>query len=57
MTLPEYVFKFEDKEIKKYLLDIYKTMVSSIENGLKKDGVLPGGLNVKRKAKSIYKFL
>ena len=54
MTLPEYVFKFEDKEIKKYLLDIYKTMVNSIENGLKKDGVLPGGLNVKRKAKSIY---
>ena len=54
MTLPEYVFKFEDEGIKDYLLDIYKTMVSSIENGLKKDGVLPGGLNVKRKAKSIY---
>jgi L-serine dehydratase len=34
--------------------EILATMESSIERGLKTDGILPGGLNVRRRAKELY---
>jgi L-serine dehydratase len=36
---------------------IWNVMTSCIENGIAKDGILPGGLNVSRRAKSLYENL
>ena len=54
MRLYDYVFEREP-DIKDYLLTIWKTMLSSAEDGLKAEGVLPGGLNLKRKAGYLFK--
>lgn len=40
---------------RQHLLDIWAVMNSSIERGLATEGMLPGGLNVKRRAASLYK--
>lgn len=53
-SLPEIVLKFEGKDIEKYLDKVYEAMNSAIERGLTKDGILPGGLSVKRKASSLF---
>ena len=39
------------------LFEIAETMNDVIDRGIKKGGILPGGLNVKRRAKSIYDSL
>lgn len=52
--LHEYVYLKEDKEFKNYLADIWNTMKNAVEEGLTKDGVLPGALKISRKAKKIY---
>lgn len=53
MTLQDYVYKHEEKDIKEFLSHIYKTMKEVIKRGLSKDGVLPGELHLERKAKAI----
>ncbi len=53
-TFWEYVEKYEGKEIWDYLHTIWEAMKNSIENGLETEGVLPGGLGVRRKAVSYY---
>ena len=40
---------------RKHLLDIWTVMNSSIERGLHSEGILPGGLKVKRRAASLYR--
>ena len=50
-TLSEYVELNEGPEIWDFLMEVWLTMKKSIEEGLSKEGVLPGGLNVQRKAK------
>lgn len=54
LSLCELVYKFEGTDIKKHLEKVYETMESSISNGLTKDGELPGGLHVLRKAAQLY---
>ena len=54
ISLDEYVDKYDDKDIDAYLETVYQKMMSNVEDGLKKDGYLPGKLKVKRKAKEIY---
>lgn len=39
------------------LQEILEAMESSIESGLQTDGILPGGLNVRRRAKTLYQQL
>lgn len=51
MSLADLVYKFEGEEIKDYLFSVYKVMSTAIKRGLDNEGVLPGGLNVQRKAK------
>ncbi|MBQ9448249.1 MAG: L-serine ammonia-lyase, iron-sulfur-dependent, subunit alpha [Acholeplasmatales bacterium] len=51
ITLAEYVDKFED--INDYLNEVYSTMLNAISRGLKTEGLLPGELGIKRKAKSL----
>ncbi len=53
-TFWEYVELHEGKEIWDYLHTIWEAMKRSIDNGLETEGVLPGGLGVRRKAVSYY---
>ncbi len=50
----EYVFEAEESDIVDYLEHIWDVMCLSVKEGLQTDGVLPGGLNVKRKASDYY---
>ena len=54
LTLPEFVYKFEDEGIKDYLERVRFVMASACLNGLSKTGELPGGLHVLRKAKQLF---
>ena len=53
-TLSEYVELNEGPEIWDFLMEVWQTMKAAIDEGLSKDGILPGGLNVNRKAKYLY---
>ncbi len=53
LRLCEYVFETEP-QIYEYLRGIWRTMSECVERGLKKEGELPGGLHLKRKAKYLY---
>ena len=53
-TLSEYVELNEGPEIWDFLTDVWQTMKNAIDEGLSRTGVLPGGLNVQRKAKYLY---
>ena len=44
-------------EIDKEILHIWQVMQDCIQNGFQHEGVLPGGLNVKRRAPDMYKRL
>ncbi|UTT87234.1 L-serine ammonia-lyase (plasmid) [Vibrio pelagius] len=46
-----------ENDIREGLLKVWRTMNSCISNGLKAEGVLPGGLKVKRRAKKLYDSL
>ena len=50
----EYVKECEDKDIWDYLFQVWKTMKESIERGLEQEGVLPGPLNLRRKAATYH---
>ena len=54
MSLVDYVLKYETESIKEYLSDVLIQMRETLNNGLYTDGILPGGLKVKRKASSFY---
>ena len=54
ISLPEYVELNEGPEIWDFLADIWKVMKAAVARGLKAEGVLPGGLNVQRKAKHLF---
>ncbi len=54
ITIPQYVVRFEGEEIIAYLHTIWDVMKEAIKQGLKTDGVLPGGLNTQRKAMTLY---
>ncbi|MFK7904776.1 MAG: L-serine ammonia-lyase [Chitinophagales bacterium] len=43
-----------EKEVLKNIQEIMEVMRKSVEGGLSKEGILPGGLNVYRRAKSMY---
>jgi len=45
------------EEIRKGMLNIWKTMQACVKRGCEQEGVLPGGLNVKRRAKRHFDVL
>ncbi len=53
-TLDQVVYDFEDEHIKDFLLEVWRTMRSAIHRGLTAEGVLPGKLQVLRKAKTLF---
>ena len=54
MTYWEYVQEREDTDCWDYLNEVWKVMQQSVRDGLENDGVLPGGLNLRRKAASYW---
>jgi L-serine dehydratase len=54
LTFWEYVQEFEDENIWDYLREVLQVMKKSVEDGLNEEGVLPGGLRLRRKAMSYY---
>lgn len=54
MTYWEYIREREDEDVWDYLNEVWKTMQKSVREGLETEGVLPGGLNLRRKAASYW---
>lgn len=54
IKLWQYALKYEGEEIKEHIATIWAAMKASIKNGLDDEGVLPGGLGVQKKAKTLY---
>ena len=50
----EYVMECEESDIWDYLEEVWKTMKEAIQRGLDAEGVLPGPLNLRRKASTYY---
>ena len=50
----EYVDKYEGAGIWDYLRHVWEVMKAAVERGIEAEGVLPGGLGVRRKAVSYY---
>ncbi len=50
----EYVDKIEGAGIWDYLAEVWTVMKEAVERGIEAEGVLPGGLGVRRKAVSYY---
>ena len=57
MALENELVIHKKEEINSFLEKIWDIMDESIKLGLESDGILPGGLNLKRRAKNIYKKL
>ena len=50
-TYWEYVYEYEDQqEIEAYMMEVWQVMKDAVERGLQAEGVLPGPLNLSRKA-------
>lgn len=62
MTIAELMLANEtswrpQEEVKKGLLSIWEVMQKCVQRGCQHEGVLPGGLNVRRRAAGIYRYL
>ncbi len=53
-SLAEWIRSNEGEGFRDYLSDIWKAMQAAVERGLRSEGILPGGLNVHRKARLLY---
>lgn len=49
----QYAIQREGEQILDYMREIWQTMQQCVNEGLRRDGVLPGGLNVQRRAKKL----
>ncbi|MBQ8429750.1 MAG: L-serine ammonia-lyase [Clostridia bacterium] len=54
LRLYQYVFDQEGEELKEYLAEVWETMKNAVKRGISKMGILPGGLEVERRAKVLY---
>ncbi|MBR1868087.1 MAG: L-serine ammonia-lyase, iron-sulfur-dependent, subunit alpha [Clostridia bacterium] len=54
IKLWQYAEIFEGEGFWDYLSEIWQTMNECVDRGLKASGVLPGGINTQRKAKTLY---
>lgn len=54
MRLYEYVYERETEEIKPFLAQVWQMMKAAVLRGVEETGVLPGGLEVERRAKILY---
>ncbi|NLW69580.1 MAG: L-serine ammonia-lyase [Eubacteriaceae bacterium] len=56
LKLSDYALQYEDDKILEFLTEVWETMKRSIAEGLEAQGILPGGLDVVRKAKYLYNY-
>ncbi len=54
IRLSDFVIMKEGEEIYTFLSDVWQTMTNAIHEGLTTSGILPGGLDVERKAQYLY---
>lgn len=54
LTFWEYVERHEDEDLWEYLGEIWQQMQATIEVGLHTDGVIPGGLHLRGKARQCF---
>lgn len=54
IRLYEYAERFDEKDIREYVGKMLNVMLESVERGLNTEGILEGGLDVVRKAKTLY---
>ncbi len=54
LSIPALIQKQEGPGYREYLKTVWEAMQDSILRGLSAEGILPGGLNVNRKAKMLY---
>ena len=54
MTLAEFVYSREAPDFREYLREIWQAMKAAVGKGLRRDGVLPGGLELQRKARMLF---
>lgn len=54
IKLWQYALEFEGEALKEHIATIWSAMKTSIKNGLDDEGVLPGGLDVQKKAKTLF---
>ena len=54
LSLTQFIYRMEDDVLQDILKRAWEAMKASIRRGLAAEGVLPGGLGVARKAKTLY---
>lgn len=54
MRLYDYVFACEGESLRAYLREVWETMKAAVARGVQSSGILPGGLEVERRAKILY---
>lgn len=54
-TFSEYVYRCEEKGFHDYLRSVWQAMKVSIDKGIRRDDLLPGGLKLKRKAWTVFR--
>ena len=54
ISLSNFIYSVEGSALKEYLSKVWEAMKEAISRGLKAEGILPGGLEVARKAKILY---
>ena len=54
LRLYQYVFEQDSEDLKEYLAEVWKAMKDAVKRGISKTGILPGGLEVERRAKILY---
>ena len=55
IRLCDYVFECEGAQLKEYLAEVWLTMKEAVARGVEGEGILPGGLEVERRAKVLYR--
>ena len=54
ISLIDFIYQNEEEDLKEYLYEIWGAMKKAVERGISTEGILPGGLNITRKAKALY---
>ncbi len=54
LRLCDYVFACEGESLRGYLQEVWQAMKAAVYRGVHKTGILPGGLDVERRAKILY---
>ena len=52
--ISDYVYEREGEKIVEFLASVWQTMQNAVDDGLSASGVLPGGLEVEKKAKELF---